>query len=112
MPNTYVKLYVQAVFAVKYRNSLIKESFRKELFAVIGNLINETGCETVIVNGVEDHVHCFFTLKTTLALSDVMKSVKAKSSKWINENRFLEERFEWQRGFGLSPREPEIKISV
>ena len=100
MPNTYVKLYVQTVFAVKYRNALIKECFRKELFAVIGNLINETGCQTIIVNGVEDHVHCFFTLKTTLSLSEVMKSVKAKSSKWVNENQFLEERFEWQRGFG------------
>ena len=100
MPNTYVKLYVQAVFAVKYRNALIKEHFRKELFAVIGNLINQTGCKTIIVNGVEDHVHCFFILKTTVSLSDVMKSVKAKSSKWINENHFLEERFEWQRGFG------------
>ena len=100
MPNTYVKLYVQTVFAVKYRNALIKECFRKELFAVIGNLINETGCQTIIVNGVEDHVHCFFTLKTTLSLSEVMKSVKAKSSKWVNENKFLEERFEWQRGFG------------
>lgn len=100
MPNTYVKLYVQTVFAVKYRNALIKESFRKELFAVIGNLINETGCKTIIVNGVEDHIHCFFTLKTTLSLSEVMKSVKAKSSKWINKNQFLEERFEWQRGFG------------
>ena len=100
MPNTYVKLYVQTVFAVKYRNSLIKESFRKELFALIGNLINETGCKTIIVNGVEDHVHCFFILKTTLSLSDVMKSVKAKSSKWVNESGFLKERFEWQRGFG------------
>ena len=100
MPNTYVKLYVQTVFAVKYRNALIKECFRKELFAVIGNLINETGCKTIIVNGVEDHVHCFFILKTTLSLSDVMKSVKAKSSKWVNESGFLKERFEWQRGFG------------
>ncbi|MDO5614845.1 MAG: IS200/IS605 family transposase [Cruoricaptor ignavus] len=100
MPSTYVKIYIQVVFAVKYRDALIKEHFKKELFAVIGNLINETGCKTIIVNGVEDHVHCFFQLKTTLSLSDVMKSVKAKSSKWINENPFLEGRFEWQRGFG------------
>ena len=100
MPNTYVKIYVQTIFAVKYREARIKDSFKKELFAVIGNLINETGCRNLIVNGVEDHVHCFFTLKTTLSLSDVMKSVKAKSSKWINENHFLNQRFEWQRGFG------------
>lgn len=100
MPNTYVKIYVQTVFAVKHRDALIKDYFKKELQAVIGNLINETGCKTIIVNGVEDHVHCFFTLKTTLSLSEVMKSVKAKSSKWINENHFLNGRFEWQRGFG------------
>ena len=100
MPNTYVKLYVQTVFSVKYRNALIKEHFRKELHAVVGNLINETGCKTIIVNGVDDHIHCFFSLKSSISLSEVMKSVKAKSSKWVNESGFLEERFEWQRGFG------------
>ena len=42
-----------------------------------------------------------FTLKTTLFFLEVkIESVKAKSSKWVNENQFLEERFEWQRGFG------------
>ncbi len=100
MPNTYVKLYVQTVFSVKYRNALILDHFRKELHAVVGSLINETGCKTFIVNGVEDHIHCFFSLKSSTSLSEVMKSVKAKSSKWINENGFVKERFEWQRGFG------------
>ena len=100
MANTYHKMYIQCVFAVKYRNAIIDKSWKPQLMAVLGNLINETGCQNLIVNGVEDHVHCFFTLKTTLSLSEVMKSVKAKSSKWINENQFLEERFEWQRGFG------------
>ena len=100
MPNTYVKLYVQTVFSVKYRNALIQDHFRKELHAVVGSLINETGCKTFIVNGVEDHIHCFFSLKSSTSLSEVMKSVKAKSSKWINENGFVKERFEWQRGFG------------
>ena len=100
MPNTYVKMYVQTVFAVKYRQALIKDDFKKELFSVIGNLINETGCKTIIVNGVEDHVHCFFILKPTESLSNVMKSVKAKSSKWLNEMHYLDQRFEWQKGYG------------
>ena len=67
---------------------------------VIGNLINETGCKTIIVNGVEDHVHCFFALKPSICVSEVMKVAKAKSSKWINESELLPERFEWQSGFG------------
>lgn len=100
MPNTYTKLYVQTIFSVKYRKALIQENFKKELHGVLGNLINETGCKTIIVNGVDDHIHCFFSLKSSISLSEVMKSVKAKSSKWINENGFLTDRFEWQRGFG------------
>jgi putative transposase len=59
MANTYHQFYIQAVFAVKYREAVIAKDWRPILFGVIGTLINETGCKTVIVNGVEDHVHCF-----------------------------------------------------
>jgi len=93
-------MYVQAVFAVKYRNATIEKSWRPELFSVIGNLINESGCKNLIVNGIEDHVHCFFGVKPTWAVSDLLKVVKAKSSKWLNETSYLNHRFEWQRGFG------------
>jgi REP element-mobilizing transposase RayT len=60
MANTYHQIYIQAVFAVKYRNAIIDKSWQNDLFGVIGNLINESGCKTLIVNGIEDHFHCFF----------------------------------------------------
>jgi REP element-mobilizing transposase RayT len=64
-------------------------------------LINETGCKTIIVNGVEDHIHCFLGLKPTVSISELMKTVKAKSSKYINENNLTKNRFEWQEGYGV-----------
>lgn len=100
MANTYHQMYLQTVFAVKHQKALIQQSWKTELFAVIGNLINDTGSKTILVNGVEDHVHCFFGLKPSISVSDLMKSVKAKSSKWINENNLHGHRFEWQAGFG------------
>jgi REP element-mobilizing transposase RayT len=100
MANTYHQIYIQAVFAVKYREAVIEKAWRAELLAVIGNLINETGCKTLIVNGVEDHVHCLFGLKPSISVSEVMKQAKAKSSKWLNESGLLPHRFEWQAGFG------------
>lgn len=100
MATTFHQLYIQTVFPVKYRNALIHPDWRPELFAVMGNLINETGCKTLIVNGVEDHVHCFFGLIPSLSISQVMKSVKAKSTKWINGHKLSSIRFEWQPGFG------------
>ena len=100
MANSYSQMYIHAVFAVKYREARIQKSLRPKLMAVIGNLINETECETLIVNGVEDHVHCFFRLLPKISVSDVLKNCKAKSSKWLNENSFFDHRFEWQKGFG------------
>lgn len=100
MANTYHQMYIQAVFAVKYRKAVLHKDWRKDVFAVIGNLINETGCKTIIVNGIEDHVHCFLGLKPTISISELMKTVKAKSSKYINDNKFLLDRFEWQVGYG------------
>jgi putative transposase len=100
MANTYTKLYVHAVFAVKYRRAVLEKSIRSKVFGVMGNLINDTGSKTLIVNGVEDHVHCLFSYKPKTSISDVLKVVKAKSSKYINDNHLTEDRFEWQRGFG------------
>ena len=101
MANTYHQIYLQTVFAVKYRKALINNEWKKELFGVLGHLINETNCKTLIVNGVEDHVHCFFGLKPVVSVSELMKTVKAKSSKFINDHSLTSERFEWQEGYGV-----------
>lgn len=101
MANSYHRIYIQAVFAVKYRRAAIHNAWKAQLFAVIGNLINEQGCKTFIVNGVEDHVHCFFGLKPSVSISHVMKNIKAKSSKWVNDNKLVKDRFEWQKGYGV-----------
>jgi len=100
MSNTYHQIYIQAVYAVKYRAAVIDPRWKQKLLAVIGNLINETGCKTIIVNGVEDHVHCFFGLKPSVSISDVMQHAKGKSSKWLNETGLHQHHFEWQTGYG------------
>ncbi|MEA1786057.1 IS200/IS605 family transposase [Arenibacter sp. GZD96] len=101
MANTYHQIYIQTIFAVKHRKAVLDKAWRTQLFGVIGNLINEANCKTIIVNGVEDHVHCFFGLKPVISVSELMKTVKAKSSKYINDHRLTSERFEWQEGYGV-----------
>ena len=100
MANTYHQMYIHSVFAVKFHHATIQKTWLPELMGVIGNLINKTGCKTIIVNGTHDHVHCFYGLMPRFAVSDIMQDIKSKSSKWINENKSLKHRFEWQSGFG------------
>jgi putative transposase len=101
MANTYHQVYIQTVFAVKFREAIIHKTWKPELLSVIGNLINENDCKSFIVNGVEDHIHCLIGLKPRVSISELMQSIKAKSSKWINEQKLTSERFEWQEGYGV-----------
>lgn len=101
MANTYHQIYLQFVFAVKYRAAVLDKAWRSQVQGVIGNLVNETGCKTIIVNGVEDHLHCFVGLRPAVSVSDLMKSVKAKSSLYINNHSLTSQRFEWQEGYGV-----------
>lgn len=101
MANSYHQIYLQTVFAVKYRNAVIDKSWRDQLYAVIGGLINETTCKTIIVNGVEEHVHCLIGLKPVVSVSEMMKTVKAKAAKYINHHSLTASRFEWQDGYGV-----------
>lgn len=101
MANTYHQIYIQAVFAVKYRESLLLPNIESEVREVIGALINETGCKNILVNGTPDHIHCFLGLKPTVSISELMKTVKSKSSKHINDHHLTPHRFEWQCGYGV-----------
>lgn len=101
MANTYHQIYLQTIFAVKFRKAAINKKWQSQLFGVIGNLINEKDCKTIIVNGVKDHVHCFIGLKPVVSISDLMKTVKAKSSRYVNDHHLTAERFEWQEGYGV-----------
>lgn len=101
MSNTYHQVYIQAVFAVKYRGALINNECKSKILSVIGNLINETGCKTIIVNGTDDHVHCLLGLKPTISISELMKIVKGKSSRFINDHQLTKCKFEWQEGYGV-----------
>lgn len=39
MANTYHQIYLQTVFAVKYRNAVFDKEWKSKLFGIIGNLI-------------------------------------------------------------------------
>ncbi|MBE7517290.1 MAG: IS200/IS605 family transposase [Chloracidobacterium sp.] len=98
MAHTYTNLIYHVVFSTEgHIRSLTKER-RAELFAYLAALIKEKKGLPLIINGVEDHVHLLFELPPSVALSDVMRFLKANSSRWFKER--FEIPFAWQTGFG------------
>jgi REP element-mobilizing transposase RayT len=100
MANTYTQINIHAVFCVKRRENIITLNFSDQLYSYLAGIINKTGNYSLAVNGYRDHVHAFFELNPSLALSDVMRDIKTNSSKWINEKHFVKGHFSWQKGFG------------
>jgi len=100
MANTYTQLSIHVVFAVKGRENSLHAKMRPELFKYISGILNKTNQFSLAVNGYKDHVHVFFELNPVNSLSEVVRIVKANSSKWINENNLIPGKFSWQEGYG------------
>jgi len=100
MPNTYTQIHIHAVFAVKFRASRIKSIWKDELYKYITGIIQNQNHKLIAINGVADHIHILFGMRPVQSLSDLMQDIKSGSSKWINEKKFCNSKFEWQEGYG------------
>jgi putative transposase len=100
MANTYTQIYIQSVFTVQNRISLIMPNWQDDLFKYITGIVQNNGHKLIAINGMPDHVHLFIGMKPNQSLSDLMQDVKGDSSKWIHEKGLIKGTFEWQAGFG------------
>lgn len=100
MPNTYTQLYIQFVFAVKHRESLIEKEWKNELYKYITGIVQNNKSKMLAINGVEDHIHIFVGYKPTIAIPDFVKDIKLASGLWINKKKLTPGKFNWQEGYG------------
>jgi putative transposase len=100
MPNTYTQIYVQIVFAVKGRENLIQEQHREELHKYITGIVNNRDQKLLSIFSMPDHTHLLVGLTPTILISDLVRDIKAGSSKFINDNRWINGKFNWQEGYG------------
>src|SRR2546426_159300 len=100
MANTYTQIYLQVVFAVQGRQCLIRPEHQAELYKYITGIVRHRDQKLIAINGVADHVHLLIGMKPDIALSDLVRDIKAGSSNFINQNRWVRGRFHWQEGFG------------
>lgn len=97
---TFSQIYIQLVFVVKGRENLLKKTFREEVFKCMSGIVKAKGQKSIIINGVEDHVHLFIGLKPSMRLSDLVRDIKNNTTNFINEKRFVVRKFAWQKGYG------------
>ncbi|MBX3474044.1 MAG: IS200/IS605 family transposase [Planctomycetes bacterium] len=101
MPGTYSQLLLHIVFSTKQRQPWLTDEITQRLYPYIGGIIRAEKGMLYAIGGVEDHVHMYLRWKTDGTISDLMRTVKARSSKWVHETFATHAAFAWQEGYGV-----------
>ena len=100
MAGTFSQIYIQIVFAVQGRESLIFQDWEEELYKYITGIVQNKEQKMLAINGMPDHIHFLIGMKPSCCLSDLVREIKKSSNKFINEKRFSKFKFQWQEGYG------------
>ncbi|MBA3986278.1 MAG: IS200/IS605 family transposase [Flavobacteriales bacterium] len=100
MADTYTQLYIQLVFAVKGRVSLIHSNWENDLYKYITGIVQNRKHKMLAINGMPDHIHIFIGLHPEDSISDLVREIKKASNSFINEKKFCKLQFQWQSGYG------------
>ncbi len=92
----FIKIWIHVVWATKNRKPFLEKDIRQQVFKHIKENGLAKGIHVDFVNGHIDHVHCLISLNTDQTISKLIQLLKGESSYWINKNKLVNNKFEWQ----------------
>ena len=101
MPGTYSQMLMHVVFSTKNRKRWITPEVAARLYPYMGGIVRAERGMLHDIGGVEDHVHMYLRWRPDAAVSALMRTVKARSSKWLHSTFPALGAFAWQEGFSV-----------
>ncbi|MEO6229246.1 MAG: IS200/IS605 family transposase [Ferruginibacter sp.] len=101
MANTFSQIYLQFVFAVKNRQSLIAKENKEELHKYITGLVQHRKSKMLAIHCMPDHTYIFVGFKPVMEISDFVKEIKVESNEFIKGKNWVGKNFSWQNGYGV-----------
>jgi putative transposase len=98
-PGTYTQNYVHIIFAVKNRQAALNKENRPKVFAYASGIISALKHNSIIINGMSDHIHILIGLNPAVSISETVHDVKRSSSLFINKEKLCQGKFNWQEGY-------------
>ena len=92
----YTKVMIHFIWSTKNRDKIISKELKPLLLKHIKENSIKKGIFIDSLNCVEDHIHLLISLGTEQTISKVAMLIKGESSFWVNKQKILKEKFEWQ----------------
>ena len=113
MPGTYSQLLLHVVFSTKHRQPWITDDVAERLYQYMSGIVRAEKGVLYDIGGVQDHVHLYLRWRTDAAISDLMRTLKARSTRWVHATYAKLAPFAWQEGYAVfsvsKSQEPAVK---
>ena len=110
---SFVKIWVHLVFSTKKRQPFLKKEIRIKIIKHIIENCKEKGIFLQAINGYDDHLHCLISLGKDQSISKVSQLIKGESSFWLNNQKLLLDKFQWQDDyFAVSVSQSQLSTVV
>jgi REP element-mobilizing transposase RayT len=106
MADTYTKILIHCVFSTKNRTPQITQP--EKLWTFLRGIARNHGLDVLAVGGTANHVHILLALPSIVTVSNLVRDLKANSSRHLNEKQ---RGFAWQDGYAaisVSPSQIEM----
>jgi putative transposase len=100
MANAYTQIYLHLVFSPMRHENVIPQKHKEELQKYTTGIIQTRKHKLLAINFMSDHIHILIGYNPSQPIPDLVRDIKAISSKFINENKWMPGRYQWQEGYG------------
>lgn len=105
----YTKIWIHFVWTTKNRQPFLKKGVKSKLIAHIRENAKEKDIYIDAIDGDKEHLHALISLGAKQSASEVAQLIKGESSHWMNKEKLVNGKFEWQdRYFAISVSESVI----
>lgn len=99
MAGTYSQILLHVVFSTKLRQPSIAPDLADRLYSYMGGIVRAKKGILYDIGGTNDHVHIYLRWRPDESVSDLLRTVKARSSKWVHDSFPALGAFAWQEGY-------------
>jgi len=113
MSSSWTQNYYHAVWSTKHRTPWITPDLEQRLHPFLGGIAKDLDCTPIAINGMSEHIHILLRFPSDLAIADLLRHLKSRSSKWIRQTFPTQHEFAWQEGYGgftvSKPNVPDVE---
>ena len=92
----YIRIWIHIIWTTKNRERIITRQIKSKILNHIRENAKTKNIFIDFIHCEPEHFHATISLGSDQTISKVMQLIKGESSNWVNKNKLVQGRFEWQ----------------